>query len=659
MGNLASLTFMLGANIGDFQTNMRKASKVMKDVGGQMKDMGGKMSLYVTAPLTALGAASVAAFDEADKAEKRLAAQLRQNGKDVQAVVADYKNYAASIQKITTIDDDAVLGLMQLAESMQAVDTKAATSGAIALSKALGVDMETAVKMAVQAQNGQYTMLQRLVPAIKNAGSETEKAAILTKLYSDGLAIAQAETQAGLGPLLQLKNSFSDLQEEFGKIIAEGMKPVVEFLRMLVEGLQRLTPEGKKAITIIAGIAAVAGPLLIALGGIVTIAPAVATAFTIMTGPVGLVAGALLAVGAAFVYIYENWQAFKERMTSDWPTFWGFLKDIAITWAQDLIKIYLWPISEIAKAFGVDFKQPIIDVLESLRDPVDESKTQFKGFFESIGDFSGDMMQKMGLFGAQVAETFQSISTGAKTASGDINKAEQSITKMASAVADINNIASDIKPGIIDTPRINKEIDKAFNAMTFKERFRKLEMDFKNDWESVTGSMQQMIAGAITELAITIGEALGDVISGIDPNFGSKVLSVLGSFLKQIGGFMISYGALMLAMTILMNNPWTAVAAIAIGIAAVAAGQILMNQSKKGPAKMAQGGIVPSGFDNDTYPAFLTSGEMVLPKPIVLGMMGGGGESEMRLRGEFVQRGNDLVAVAEKFDNYRTRTRGF
>jgi hypothetical protein len=42
---------------------------------------------------------------------------------------------------------------------------------------------------------------------------------------------------------------------------------------------------------------------------------------------------------------------------------------------------------------------------------------------------------------------------------------------------------------------------------------------------------------------------------------------------------------------------------------------------------MATGGIVPSGFPNDTYPALLTSGEMVIPKPHPLPNMAAGGGS--------------------------------
>ena len=207
MGNLASLTFRLGANIKDFQTNMRKASATMQKAGAQMKSMGKSMSMYVTAPIVAMGAASLAAFDKQAQAEAKLAAQVRLNGKSVEATMANYKQFASSLQAITTVGDETTLGLMQMAETMQASNVEKATEGAIGLSKALGVDLQAAMKMVVLAQNGEYTMLNRYVPALRNASTETEKAAIVNKLYADGLAIAKAEALNGLGPLKQLKNT--------------------------------------------------------------------------------------------------------------------------------------------------------------------------------------------------------------------------------------------------------------------------------------------------------------------------------------------------------------------------------------------------------------------------------------------------------------------
>ncbi|MBU2177549.1 MAG: hypothetical protein KJ556_20855, partial [Gammaproteobacteria bacterium] len=53
-------------------------------------------------------------------------------------------------------------------------------------------------------------------------------------------------------------------------------------------------------------------------------------------------------------------------------------------------------------------------------------------------------------------------------------------------------------------------------------------------------------------------------------------------------------------------------ALVAIG-SGMAAAITNANLKKEAAANMAQGGIVPAGYPNDTYPALLTSGERVIP----------------------------------------------
>jgi hypothetical protein len=68
--------------------------------------------------------------------------------------------------------------------------------------------------------------------------------------------------------------------------------------------------------------------------------------------------------------------------------------------------------------------------------------------------------------------------------------------------------------------------------------------------------------------------------------------------------------------------------------------------------KMATGGVVPAGFPNDTYPALLTSGEMVVPKPHPLPNMTG---SAVEVFGEFRVRGSDLVTAISNTNNRTLR----
>jgi len=83
--------------------------------------------------------------------------------------------------------------------------------------------------------------------------------------------------------------------------------------------------------------------------------------------------------------------------------------------------------------------------------------------------------------------------------------------------------------------------------------------------------------------------------------------------------------------------------AIAVGVAAVI-GAIAMIKRASSTVKMAEGGIIPPGYPNDTYPALLTSGETVVPPgklPDDFNMR----PSVIRLEGEFRAKGRDLVYI--------------
>lgn len=71
----------------------------------------------------------------------------------------------------------------------------------------------------------------------------------------------------------------------------------------------------------------------------------------------------------------------------------------------------------------------------------------------------------------------------------------------------------------------------------------------------------------------------------------------------------------------------------------------------------AEGGIIPPGYPNDSFPARLTSGEAIIPLDRIdryLSQPGGG----VQLTGEFRLAGNDLVAAVERNTINRERTRG-
>src|SRR5690606_24444655 len=86
----------------------------------------------------------------------------------------------------------------------------------------------------------------------------------------------------------------------------------------VMANFREMDPETKKIVVVVGGLAAALGPLLVALGGIVSAAPlvisgiaSIGTVFTALTGPIGLVAAAI----SGLIYlIIKNWSSVKKTL---------------------------------------------------------------------------------------------------------------------------------------------------------------------------------------------------------------------------------------------------------------------------------------------------------------------------------------------------------
>lgn len=275
-----SLAVKIWGDINPLLTELKKAEKGLNAFSRKMTKAGKELTTGLTLPIVAMGVYAVKNFAEAENAAASLSAQIRANGKDVDTTMSQYSKFALKMQELTTFEDDAVKGFLQLAESMQAPDAQKATQDAIGLSKAFGIEMPAAIKMAVQAQNGQFTMLNRMNPAIKAAKTQTEKAAIAQKMFADSFKIATEQAKVGLGPLQQLGNQINNLSESFGKIVSGYIIPFVEKLKNIMTWLDGLSEGTKKTIVNVALFAATIGPLLLVMGKIPAVIAAMIGSFT-------------------------------------------------------------------------------------------------------------------------------------------------------------------------------------------------------------------------------------------------------------------------------------------------------------------------------------------------------------------------------------------
>ena len=117
-------------------------------------------------------------------------------------------------------------------------------------------------------------------------------------------------------------NAAKEAGYELGNTVLPLITPLLEKLaekiKAAAEWWGNLSPGMQKAIVIIGGVVAAIGPLVIVIGklftgigAIIKIAPMLGTAFTFLTGPVGLVVAAIAAAIAIGVALYKNWDKIK------------------------------------------------------------------------------------------------------------------------------------------------------------------------------------------------------------------------------------------------------------------------------------------------------------------------------------------------------------
>ncbi len=367
MATIAELKVKIGANVTDFDKKLSGIQAKMKETGKRMQSMGKTMSMAITAPLAGMAAVALKSFDTQVQAENKLRAALIANGAEVEKTMKDYKSFASELQKVSTVGDEETLQLLQMAQSMGVTGEKAklAAKQAISLAKAQGVSVQSTIRMTAALADGDANMIKRYLPALKGIKDESKMVATANEMLAKMFGVVTAEAQDGLGPLIQLKNQMGDLMEQFGGIIAQGLKPLIDNLKEGIAWFQNLSEGTKKTIVMVGGLAAAIGPLLIVLGFLAsTVLPALITGFGILIGPIGLV---VAAIAGAAILIIQNWDAITQYFTSGAGSkMWD---EVVNVWNKgvDAVKILVSQVTKFALKIWQEYGENIMSILNNIK----------------------------------------------------------------------------------------------------------------------------------------------------------------------------------------------------------------------------------------------------------------------------------------------------
>jgi hypothetical protein len=140
---------------------------------------------------------------------------------------------------------------------------------AIGLATALNIDLRTAMRYTALAQQGEMTMLQRYIPALRMTKDATQKLAIVQRTANAGWQQAKEEAKTLGGQLGQMKNALGDAGEKLGELFVPLAKEAIGALRGLAQWMQSLSPQIKNFIAGMASAAVKVGLAIIAVHGLI------------------------------------------------------------------------------------------------------------------------------------------------------------------------------------------------------------------------------------------------------------------------------------------------------------------------------------------------------------------------------------------------------
>ncbi|MFW2541535.1 phage tail length tape measure family protein [Primorskyibacter sp. 2E107] len=333
---IGALRVVLGMDSAAFEDGVGSAQKrvaafrrSMQQTGRQLTSVGTKMSAALTAPLVGLAYKSVAAQREQERAVAAVSTALESMGDGAGYTLSQLEAMASALQEKSLYGDEAILSrvtanLLTFGNISGDVFARA-QQAALDLSARLGQDLQSSAVMLGKALNDpvaglsalsrvgvsfteqQKEMIKAMAKAGDVAGAQTLMLEELERQYK-GQAEAMANTDSG--KITQALNAIGDATEKIGAVILPILADLSVYVKRAAEAFQGLSPETQKFVVIAGGLGAALGPVVAAVGLMLTALAPLAGVIMAVVSPLGLLAAGIAAAGVA---IYVNWGALQEE----------------------------------------------------------------------------------------------------------------------------------------------------------------------------------------------------------------------------------------------------------------------------------------------------------------------------------------------------------
>ena len=422
-------------------------------------------------------------------------------------------NADGSMRSLGDILADCRVAFSQMSESEKAANAEAlvgknAMSGFLAVMNAAPGDIE------------------KLNSAINNCDGTAEK---MATTMQDNLA----------GQLTILKSQLEELAISFGELLMPAIRTIVGWIQKFVDWLNGMDEGTKKVIMTVALLAAALGPVLIvigkvisAVGTIMTIVPKIAGVINVVKGafaalnatmlanPIFLIIAAIAALVAAFIYLWNNCEGFRQF----WIDLWENIKAVAVA---------VWTaISEFFTAAWEAIKSAAETVWNGIRD-------FFSGLWEGIKTIFTTVVTAISGF---LSAAWTSIQTTVKTVFTAIsgffstvwNGIKNIVTTIVTAISTFLTTAwNTIKTTITTVLNAIKTVfTTVWNAI--KTVITTIVNGIKNTISTVWNSIKNTVSSVVNTIKNTVSNVFNSMWNGIKNTISGIYNTIVSGFNKAI-----------------------------------------------------------------------------------------------------------------------------
>ncbi len=672
----------IGAKLDGLQRGIRKSERQLKRFADFAERTGSTLTTRLSAPLALVGAAAVKTFASFEKTKLGLTA-LYKEADIAEQVFSDLLNVVKDTK--TTLDfKTATTAALQLKavgiEGERATQVIKQLAIAATLSGSSSDDVGEVARQLTQAASKGRILQQELriilerIPALAGVikdefgvvtADALRDAGVSAEEFINRLTKAVGQNQRFQSVQGGLSKAFETFRIElqiagaqFGETIAksinlqENLGRLSNFISRAVDKFSSLSDGTKKTIVIFTGALTAIGPLILGLGAMAKVLLAVRASTLLVGGalktlflnPVGLAIAAVAALVIGLVKLYNASAKFRAIIAGVGSVVKNFIDN-----AIDSLKAF-------ADIFGAVIRGDFKGAGRALRD-----------FFEKDGETAGEayanaFQRSMGnSLSQQAARNFGtrgrlggSVERVAASAASSVDLEALFPDEVGGALPTLGGGASTQSPvtrdavQLVDTlNRIPEEklrlantvlVDMKRSAEDLGLAFVPVNEELSATTENLLSKLEPIRAGFVS---------IAEEIASLATSGALSFKNFADAAVKSIGEIVRALVQQAVAGIIASNAQFAAFLGPAAGFVAAAAGKTaagLFTSLLKNIPGLAQGGIIPPGFPNDTFPAMLSSGEAVIPLDRINDMISGGG-------GSSTIRGEDIYLAYNRYAN--------